>query len=165
LSRAPACRKRRRRHDHGRRDEDRTECRNKATTAAAYADRKHATPQRRKRHPSPRPLAVSHRASPRQRPSNDRTPRLRQDTPPDALARDRCWWQISWLAGRCIRPPSQDHDCSQWQYRSEAHRLQLRGQPRRCARNNVHAPRSLLIPFGNHRHQPWRYSGNRSSAF
>jgi len=23
-----------------------------------------------------------------------------QDTPPNALARDRCWWQISWLAGR-----------------------------------------------------------------
>jgi len=20
----------------------------------------------------------------------------------------RCWWQMSWLAGRCLRPPSQD---------------------------------------------------------
>src|SRR6185369_14528910 len=32
----------------------------------------------------------------------------RRNTPPDACARDRCWWQISWLAGRCFRPPSQE---------------------------------------------------------
>jgi hypothetical protein len=45
---------------------------------------------------------------------NNRT-KTRQDTPPDALARDRCRWQISWLAGRCLRPPSQERR-SQWHY-------------------------------------------------
>ena len=35
--------------------------------------------------------------------------------------------------------------------RPETRRLQLRGQPRHCAHQVAHAPRSLLIPHGNHR--------------
>ena len=38
------------------------------------------------------------------------------------------------------------------------HRLQLRGQPRHCVRHlHAHAPRSLLIPCGNHR---WQFGRN-----
>jgi hypothetical protein len=29
------------------------------------------------------------------------------DTPPNAFARDHGWWQVSWLAGRRLGPPSQ----------------------------------------------------------
>lgn len=67
-------------------------------------------PQEAKRCLSPRPLAISCRGFAFCRePENDRTQPLRQDTPPNALARDRCWWQISWLAGHRRRPPSQEH--------------------------------------------------------
>src|SRR6185437_16918437 len=31
-----------------------------------------------------------------------------QDTPPDAFARDRGVWQVSWLAGPSPRPPSRN---------------------------------------------------------
>jgi hypothetical protein len=71
------------------------------------------------------------------------------DTPPDALARDRCRWQMSWLADRRPRPPSQEQTrlpVASW---PETLRLQLRGQPRHSVL--AHAPRSLLIPCGNHR--------------
>ena len=44
----------------------------------------------------------------------------------------RCWWQIYWLAGQCLRPPSQEQVHSQWQYWPKTLRLQLRGQPRHC---------------------------------
>src|SRR5262249_5328434 len=37
------------------------------------------------------------------RQSRNNRARLRQGTPPDALARDHCRWQMSWLAGRCLR--------------------------------------------------------------
>ena len=74
--------------------------------------------------------------------------RQHQDTPPAAPARDSC-------GGRSpgSRVLAADHlpknTRSQWHLWSEARRLQLRGQPRRCAQ--AHAPRSLLIPCGNHR--------------
>ena len=76
---------------------------------------------------------------------------LHQDTPPNAFARDRCWWQVSWLAGPRFRPPSQVPFGAQWHFRSQARRSQLRGQPRGYVQ--AHAPRSLLIPCGNHRGQ------------
>src|SRR5712691_10526116 len=63
--------------------------------------RKIKTQTRGERGPSPRTTTVLHpvtwdtdRSSP-------------WDTPPNALARDHDRWQVSWLAGRRLRPPSQ----------------------------------------------------------
>src|SRR5262249_24306145 len=44
--------------------------------------------------------------------------------------------------------------------RTETRRLQLRGQPRHCVRE-VRAPRSLLIPCGNHRGQTSHRNADR----
>src|SRR6267143_2890922 len=41
---------------------------------------------------------------------------LHQDTPPNAFARDRYWWQVSWLAGPRFRPPSQAPSGTQWHF-------------------------------------------------
>jgi hypothetical protein len=51
-----------------------------------------------------------------------------QDTPPNVLACDHDWRQVSWLAGRRPSPPSQTRMSSG--YWRKARRLQLRGQPR-----------------------------------
>ena len=71
------------------------------------------------------------------------------ETPRPMRTRVTRRWQVSWLAADRLRPPSQERERSQWQTSSKALRLQLRGQPRHCARD-VNAPRSLLIPCGNH---------------
>jgi len=99
-------------------------------------------------HPSPRTAAVSPLP-----PSGWVDPVWpHQDTPPAAPARDFLRWQVSWLTGRRLRPPSQEHAKLPVAIRSQARRLQLRGQPRHCA--GAHVPRSLLIPCGNHRRHP-----------
>jgi hypothetical protein len=37
-----------------------------------------------------------------------------RSTPPDAFACDHDWQQVSWLAGQCLRPPSQEPVSPQW---------------------------------------------------
>ena len=63
--------------------------------------RKIKTQTRGERGPSPRTTTGLH---PALRDAGRSSP---WDTPPNALARDHDWWQVSWLAGRGLRPPSQ----------------------------------------------------------
>jgi hypothetical protein len=63
------------------------------------------------------------------------------DTPPKAFAYDHDRWQVSWLAGRRFKPPSQGWN-PQWQSWPSARRLQLRGQPRNFIHQDEHR-----IPF------------------
>jgi hypothetical protein len=49
---------------------------------------------------------------------------------------------------------------SQWLSRTETRRLQLRGQPRHCVRV-ARAPRSLLIPCGNHQGRASHWNADR----
>src|SRR5271170_3411705 len=51
--------------------------------------------------------AVTICLSPLLRQIDPAVPALR-DTPPDACVHDHDWQQVSWLAGRGLRPPSQD---------------------------------------------------------
>ena len=103
-----------------------------AALAAAIYDRLHVTHQWRRTNLSPRFWLIGGPIRPCADRKTNRTLQLRQDTPPNALARDRCWWQIYWLAGLSFRPPSQERERPQWQYWPKTLRLQLRGQPRRC---------------------------------
>jgi hypothetical protein len=70
----------------------------------------------------------------------------RQDTPPSALARDRCWWQISWLAGRCLRPPSREFENPSGEIGRRLTAYSCGGS--RGFERMTLAPRSLLIPTG-----------------
>ena len=66
-----------------------------------FGPRKTKTQTRGERGPSPRTTTALH---PVTRDAGRSSP---WDTPPNALARDHDWWQVSWLAGRGLRPPSQ----------------------------------------------------------
>ena len=88
--------------------------------------RKIKTQTRGERGPSPRTPTALHPAP------RDAGRSSRWDTPPNALARDHDWWQVSWLAGRRLRPPSQEQIGPQWLFWPSARRLQLRGQLRNC---------------------------------
>jgi hypothetical protein len=64
------------------------DCRKPAALAAAIDDRQHATPQRRRTYLSPRFWLIGGPAFAFGGPCNNRTRSLRQDTPPNAFARD-----------------------------------------------------------------------------
>ena len=126
------------------------DCGKTAALAAAMDDRQHVTPQRRINVPVTAILVDwrSAFALDGDRKQPDLT--LRQDTPPNALARDRCWWQISWLAGHCPWPPSQERYSFPVARLAVDSPLTVAGAAAAlCA--EAHAPRSLLIPCGNHR--------------
>src|SRR6187551_2795805 len=74
-----------------------------------------------------------------------------QDTPPNALACDHDWRQVSWLAGQCLFTAFPDR-AVQW--------LMAKGSPLTVAGaaaesglvpKNLPSPHSLLIPEGNRR--------------
>ena len=97
--------------------------------------------RQRSRHRELPPLAPYRFTVRCDRSGNIRTPRL---------LRPRVTPAVAGLLARGSSPPTTfprtAFSVALW---SEARRLQLRGQPRRCAQ--AHAPRSLLIPCGNHR--------------
>jgi hypothetical protein len=72
-----------------------------------------------------------------------------RDTPPERSRVTRCWWQISWLAGHCLQPPSREMDLP---VASAGRRLSAYscGGSRGVVSKTRSAPRSLLIPCGNH---------------
>ena len=134
--------------NHRCRDENRTRQRGAAALATTMAEKGHVTHQRRRTILSPRfrliggPIRPSADRKSTGLKHNIRTPR------PTRSRVTRCWWQISWLTGHRLAPPSQEQTRPVANWRKTS-RLQLRGQPRHCRR--ACAPRSLLIPCGNHR--------------
>ena len=72
----------------------------------------------------------------------------RRNTPPGAYARDHCRWQISWLAGRRLRPPSQERRVPSGLMAGDSP-LTVAGAAAALP-VLTSAPRSLLIPCGNH---------------
>ena len=116
-------------------------------------EKQHATARRRTSHPSLATATANCLRPWRQ------MPRLylpHRSTPPDAFARDHDRWQVSWLAGRHLGPPSQRSEGLQWHSWPLARRLQLRGQLRNCGSDEPigHAHRiPLASPCGHHQGQ------------
>jgi hypothetical protein len=122
-----------------------------------------ATPQRRNRNPSPAILAVARSAiRPGQQPHTAGLLRLRQDTPPNAFARDSLL--VADVLARGSLPsatfPGFRNPSGHAGRRLAAHSC---GGSRGIACPQARAPRSLLIPCGNHRHRSCRAFRERSS--
>ena len=94
----------------------------------------------RRRQTSPRTVADLRRTRLRA----DKGQFLHQDTPPNAFARDRCWWQVSWLAGRRSSTAFPGSLSAPSGISVASSPLTVAGAAAALS------PRSLLIPCGNH---------------
>ena len=130
-----------------------------AALAAAIYDRLHVTHQWRRTNLSPRFWLIGGPIRPCADRKTNRTLQLRQDTPPNAYARDSLL--VADLLARgspslAAFPGALPAPSGKIGHRTR--RLQLRGQPRHRAHKYAPAPRSHLIPCGNHRrHNGWGF--------
>jgi hypothetical protein len=148
--------------NHRCRDEKSMRQRGAAALATTTAEKGHVTHQRRRTILSPRfrliggPIRPSADRKPTGLKHNIRTPR------PTRSRVTRCWWQISWLTGHRLWPPSQKHQMLPVAYSAEDSPLTVAGAAAALRDRSSRAPRSLLIPCGNHHDYNGADSRNQS---